>query len=42
MIKVYGPYDVIPPIRIFPLSFDSVANGERLAHEQVSGIPGAG
>ncbi|MGW8395147.1 hypothetical protein ACWGLP_00360 [Streptomyces lydicus] len=43
MIKVYGPYDVILPIRIFfPLTFDSVANGEQLAHEQVSGIPGAG
>ncbi|MER6738604.1 hypothetical protein [Streptomyces puniciscabiei] len=37
-----APYDFMPPIRTFPLTFDSVANGEQLAREQVSGILGAG
>ncbi|MGW1047548.1 hypothetical protein ACWD4N_29480 [Streptomyces sp. NPDC002586] len=40
MIKPYGPYDFMPPIRTFPLASDSVANGEQLAREQVSGILG--
>ncbi|MFF7602553.1 YbhB/YbcL family Raf kinase inhibitor-like protein [Streptomyces mirabilis] len=32
----------MPPIRTFTLTSDSVANGEQLAREQVSGILGAG
>ncbi|MGW5464956.1 YbhB/YbcL family Raf kinase inhibitor-like protein [Streptomyces sp. NPDC003996] len=42
MIKPYGPYDFMPPIRTFSLTSQSVANGEPLALEQVSGILGAG
>ena len=42
MIKPYGPYDFMPPIRTFSLTSESVANGEQLAREQVSGILGAG
>lgn len=42
MIKPYGPYDFMPPIRTFTLTSESVANGEPLAREQVSGILGAG
>src|SRR5262249_13305368 len=42
MIKPYGPYDFVPPIRTFSLTSESVANGEQLAREQVSGILGAG
>ena len=39
MIKPYGPYDFMPPIT---LTSESVANGEQLPREQVSGILGAG
>ncbi|AWW35728.1 YbhB/YbcL family Raf kinase inhibitor-like protein [Streptomyces cadmiisoli] len=42
MIKPYGPYDFMPPIRTFSLTSESFANGEPLAREQVSGILGAG
>ncbi|MFD3588605.1 YbhB/YbcL family Raf kinase inhibitor-like protein [Streptomyces sp. NPDC058683] len=42
MIKPYGPYDFVPPIRTFSLSSESLADGGRLADEQVSGILGAG
>ncbi|MER5796024.1 hypothetical protein [Streptomyces sp. NPDC001980] len=42
MIKPFGPYDFMPPIRTFSLTSDSVTNGEQLAREQVSGILGAG
>ncbi|WP_432173533.1 YbhB/YbcL family Raf kinase inhibitor-like protein [Streptomyces sp. Tue6028] len=42
MIKPYGPYDFMPPIRTFSLTSDSAADGGRLAREQVSGILGAG
>ena len=42
MIKPHGPYDFMPPIRIFSLTSESVANGEQLAREQVNGILGAG
>src|SRR5215467_8147852 len=42
MIKPYGPYDFMPPIRTFSLTSESLANGEQLAREQVSGILGAG
>lgn len=42
MIKPYDPYDFMPPIRTFSLTSESVANGEQLAREQVSGILGAG
>jgi Raf kinase inhibitor-like YbhB/YbcL family protein len=42
MIKPYGPYDFMPPIRTFSVTSESVANGEQLAREQVSGILGAG
>ncbi|MER8073482.1 YbhB/YbcL family Raf kinase inhibitor-like protein [Streptomyces sp. NPDC094034] len=42
MIKPYGPYDFLPPIRAFSVASESVANGGELAREQVSGILGAG
>lgn len=42
MIKPYGPYDFMPPIRTFSLSSESLADGGRLADAQVSGILGAG
>jgi Raf kinase inhibitor-like YbhB/YbcL family protein len=42
MIRPYGPYDFLPQIRTFSLTSDSVASGEQLAREQVSGILGAG
>lgn len=42
MIKPYGPYDFLPSIRTFSLTSESVADGEQLAREQVSGILGAG
>src|SRR5262245_22355942 len=42
MIKPYGPYDFMPRIRTFSLTSQSVANGQQLAREQVSGILGAG
>ena len=42
MIKPYDPYDFMPPIRPFSLTSESVANGEQLAREQVSGILRAG
>lgn len=42
MIRPYGPYDFLPPISTFSLTSESVANGEPLALEQVSGILGAG
>ena len=42
MIKPYGPYDFMPRIRTFSLTSQSVANGQELAREQVSGILGAG
>ena len=42
MIKPYGPYDFMPPMRTFSLISESVGNGEQLAREQVSGILGAG
>jgi len=42
MIKPYDPYDFTPPIRVFSSTSESVANGEQLAREQVSGILGAG
>ncbi|MPY30352.1 YbhB/YbcL family Raf kinase inhibitor-like protein [Streptomyces adustus] len=42
MIKSYGPYDFMPPIRSFAVTSESVADGGRLALEQVSGILGAG
>ncbi|QHA09517.1 hypothetical protein GQF42_09890 [Streptomyces broussonetiae] len=42
MIKPCGPYDFLPPIRTFSLTSQSVARGEQLAREQVSGILGAG
>ena len=42
MIKPHGPYDFTPPIRTFAVTSESVANGEQLAREQVSGILGAG
>jgi Raf kinase inhibitor-like YbhB/YbcL family protein len=42
MIKPFGPYDFLAPIRTFSVTSQSVANGERLALQQVSGILGAG
>ncbi|MEV6590690.1 YbhB/YbcL family Raf kinase inhibitor-like protein [Streptomyces acidicola] len=42
MIKPYGPYDFMPPIRTFSLTSESVTRGEQLLREQVSGILGAG
>ncbi len=42
MIKPDGPYDFMPRIRTFSLISQSVANGQQLAREQVSGILGAG
>jgi len=42
MIKPYGPYDSRPPIKTFSLTSQSVADGERLARQQASGILGAG
>ncbi|MGW1721349.1 YbhB/YbcL family Raf kinase inhibitor-like protein [Streptomyces sp. NPDC002306] len=42
MIKPYGPYDFMPPLRTFSVTSESVADGEQLAIEQVSGILGAG
>ncbi|MFJ4983315.1 YbhB/YbcL family Raf kinase inhibitor-like protein [Streptomyces sp. NPDC088732] len=42
MIKPYGPYDFLPPIPEFTVTSESVADGGRLAREQVSGILGAG
>ena len=42
MIKPYAPYDFMPPIRTFSVTSASLANGEQLAQEQVSGILGAG
>ncbi|MEU9544910.1 YbhB/YbcL family Raf kinase inhibitor-like protein [Streptomyces mirabilis] len=42
MIKPYGPYDFLSAIRTFSLTSASVADGESLAREQVSGILGAG
>ncbi|MBO3677755.1 YbhB/YbcL family Raf kinase inhibitor-like protein [Streptomyces sp. NEAU-YJ-81] len=42
MIKPYGPYDFMPPIRTFSLASESVADGGQLAADQVSGILGAG
>lgn len=42
MIKPYGPYDFMPPLRTFSLTSESVADGEPLAPAQVSGILGAG
>ena len=42
MIKPYAPYDFMPSIRTFSLTSESIANGEQLAREQVSGILGAG
>ena len=42
MIKPYGPYDFMPRISTFSLTSQSVANGQQLAREQVSGILGAG
>ncbi|GAX58857.1 hypothetical protein [Streptomyces olivochromogenes] len=42
MIKPYGAYDFLPPIRTFSLTSESVADGEPSAREQVSGILGAG
>ncbi|MEU1541180.1 YbhB/YbcL family Raf kinase inhibitor-like protein [Actinacidiphila glaucinigra] len=42
MIKPYAPYDFMPPIPGFALSSQSLANGEQLAREHVSGILGAG
>ncbi|MBW8798109.1 MAG: YbhB/YbcL family Raf kinase inhibitor-like protein [Streptomyces sp.] len=42
MIKPYGPYDFLPPIRTFSVTSESVADGGELAREQVSGILGAG
>src|SRR5215472_6691678 len=42
MIKPYGPYDFMPPIRTFSLTSESIANGGQLARDQVSGILGAG
>ncbi|MEV7239313.1 YbhB/YbcL family Raf kinase inhibitor-like protein [Streptomyces sp. NPDC051020] len=42
MIKPFGPYDFMPPIRTFSLTSQSFAHGGPLAREQVSGILGAG
>ena len=42
MIKPYGPYDFMPPIRAFSLTSESLVDGGQLAREQVSGILGAG
>jgi Raf kinase inhibitor-like YbhB/YbcL family protein len=42
MIKRYGPYEFTPPVRTFSLTSESMANGEQLGREQVSGILGAG
>nr|WP_189701772.1 YbhB/YbcL family Raf kinase inhibitor-like protein [Streptomyces chromofuscus] len=42
MIKPFGPYDFMPPIKTFSLSSASMTNGEPLAREHVSGILGAG
>ena len=42
MIKPYGPFDFMPPIKTFSVTSESVADGEQLAREQVSGILGAG
>jgi Raf kinase inhibitor-like YbhB/YbcL family protein len=42
VIKPYGPYDFMPPMRTFSLISESVANGEQVSREQVSGILGAG
>jgi Raf kinase inhibitor-like YbhB/YbcL family protein len=42
MIKPYGPYEFVPRVRTFSLTSQSVANGQQLARDQVSGILGAG
>ncbi|MEU8936117.1 YbhB/YbcL family Raf kinase inhibitor-like protein [Streptomyces sp. NPDC048409] len=42
MIKPYGPYDFMPEISTFSVTSESLADGGRLAREQVSGILGAG